>query len=292
MPEPRIFPGFFQRPKSFSFRIGGELSVWDSPRVMGILNITPDSFYTGSRTQQIDVALGRAQEMLEQGADMLDLGGVSTRPGSQNLSESQEADRLLPVLEAIGNAFPEVLISVDTFRSGVARQALRSGARIINDISAGLFDAEMLQTVARQKGIYLAMHLRGTFDTMHHPQSYSDIAVEVAAELAQRKTLARAAGIADVWLDPGFGFSKSIVQNFELLGRLSHLHLLDCPLVVGLSRKSMIWKTLKNSPEKALNGTTVLHMAALVQGAHLLRVHDVAEAKETISLFENLCSPE
>lgn len=259
---------------------------------MGILNITPDSFFAGSRTESIDKALARAAEMVEQGADMLDLGGLSSRPGSSSLSETEEADRILPILEALKKAFPEVLISIDTFRNEVARQTLEAGAHLINDISGGLFDPDILKTVAQLKGLYLAMHLRGNFDTMHRPQTYTTIAVEVASELAQRVTEARTAGIADIWVDPGFGFSKSATQNFELLGKLQHLQILDCPLVVGISRKSMVWKTLNTSPEKALNGTTALHMAALMQGAHILRVHDVAEARETISLFEKLCLPE
>ncbi|MBU1820348.1 MAG: dihydropteroate synthase [Bacteroidetes bacterium] len=266
---------------------GGELLDLSTPLVMGILNITPDSFFRGSRFGAYsEELLQRAGEMLESGAAILDVGGYSTRPGAEDIPESEEKDRVLPVVEAILKAFPTAILSIDTFRSGVAREAARSGARMINDVSGGNLDEAMFETVAALKLPYVLMHMRGTPQTMTQLTTYSHLLNDVISELQTKLARLRSLGVADVLIDPGFGFAKTVAQNFELLRNLQYFHELDAPLLIGLSRKSLIWRTLGVSAEEALNGTTVLNTLALTQGAHILRVHDVKEAVEAIKLNE------
>ncbi len=266
---------------------GGELLDLSTPLVMGILNITPDSFFRGSRFGAYsEELLQRAGEMLESGAAILDVGGYSTRPGAEDIPESEEKDRVLPVVEAILKAFPTAILSIDTFRSGVAREAARSGARMINDVSGGNLDEAMFETVAALKLPYVLMHMRGTPQTMTQLTTYSHLLNDVISELQTKLARLRSLGVADVLIDPGFGFAKTVAQNFELLRNLQYFHELDAPLLIGLSRKSLIWRTLGVSAEEALNGTTVLNTLALTQGAHILRVHDVKEAVEAIKLYE------
>lgn len=255
------------------------------PLVMGILNATPDSFHAGSRVT-VEDALNRAECMLEEGAAILDIGGMSTRPGSEEVSEEEELRRVLQVVEAIHRRFPEAWLSVDTYRATVAREAVEAGAGMVNDVGAGLLDAAMLPTVARLGVPYVAMHMQGTPATMQHAPTYRDVLAEVTHFLSGRLRAAHAAGIADVVLDPGFGFGKTTAQNHALLHGLERLHALGAPVLVGLSRKRMINEVLGTTPAEALNGTTVLNTIALLKGAALLRVHDVREAMECVKLVQ------
>lgn len=262
---------------------------------MGILNATPDSFYAGSRISgqtRVEKAVDTARRMLGEGATFLDIGGYSTRPGAADVSASDEADRVLPIIEGILTEFPDALISIDTFRASVARQAVEAGATLINDVSGGTLDAAMFETAAELSQIwsvpYVLMHLRGTPKTMQSLAVYDDIVVEVIDELAVRLAELRALGAKDVVLDPGFGFAKTVKQNFFLLNKLASFQIFDEPILVGLSRKATIWKTLNISAAEALNGTTVLNTAALLKGASILRVHDVREAVEAIKLTQAL----
>lgn len=274
----------------------GRLLDLTQPVVMGILNVTPDSFFAGSRVglHQIDsqAVLDVAQQMLDDGATLLDIGGYSTRPGAAVVSPTEETDRILPVLEILSTTFPDAILSVDTFRASVARQAVMAGAALINDVAGGTLDPAMFTTVAelnRSKPVpYVLMHLRGTPQTMQSFATYQNVAVEVIDELAVRLAELRSLGVNDVILDPGFGFAKTPTQNFELLRHLPDFRLFDEPLLVGLSRKTTIWKTLNIKPEEALNGTTVLNTVALLNGASILRVHDVREATEAIKLVQRL----
>ena len=259
---------------------------------MGILNLTPDSFYTGSRTPA-DAVVVTAEKMLTDGATFLDVGGYSTRPGATDISPAEETDRVLPAIEAILKSFPAALISIDTFRASVARQAVEAGACLINDVSGGTLDPAMFSTVANlyQAGLavpYVLMHLRGTPQTMQALTTYTDLVPDVIDELAVPLATLRSLGVADVILDPGFGFAKTPAQNFLLLNKLPAFSLFDAPILVGLSRKSTIWKTLKITANEALNGTTVLNTTALIKGASILRVHDVQEAAETIKLAQHV----
>lgn len=264
----------------------GRLIDLSTPRIMGILNSTPDSFYAGSRVPGIDQALARAEAMLRDGADFLDLGGYSTRPGADQVAEDEELRRVVPLVEALVRAFPEALISIDTFRSQVAREALGAGAAMVNDISAGLHDPGMLPLIAEKRVPYVMMHMRGTPADMAQQTDYDDLIGELLYFFSERLAAARALGIADLIADPGFGFAKTREQNFELLAGLEAFRELGVPLLVGISRKSMIWKTLGVEPAQALNGTTALHMLALRGGAGILRVHDVQEASECVRLWK------
>jgi dihydropteroate synthase len=263
----------------------GELIDLSTPKIMGILNLTPDSFYAGSRVQEIDQALSRADSMLSAGATFIDLGGYSTRPGADDIPEDVEKSRVIPIIEAISKEFPEALISIDTFRSEVAKSAVEAGASIINDISAGLLDESMLEVVADKRVPYIMMHMRGTPITMSQMTDYKNLTEEILYYFSLRIAEARRYGIIDIIADPGFGFAKSVTQNFELLSNFNAFKILGIPLLAGLSRKSMIWKTLGIKAERALNGTTALHMVALAAGANILRVHDVREASECIRLW-------
>ncbi len=266
----------------------GRLIDLSSPRIMGILNSTPDSFYAGSRIPGVDEALARAEAMLREGATFLDIGGYSTRPGAAEVTEEEELKRVAPLVEALVAAFPEALLSIDTFRSRVARTALEAGAALVNDISAGLRDPEMLPLVAEKQVPYIMMHMRGTPADMAQLTAYDDLVGEILYYFSERLAAARALGITDLIADPGFGFAKTRAQNFELLAGLPAFRVLEAPLLVGISRKSMIWKTLGIDPSDALNGTTALHMLALQGGASILRVHDVKEASECIRLWEEI----
>lgn len=272
----------------YTLNCKGRLLKIAQPVVMGIINITPDSFYSGSRQFTVDNALLMAELMLKQGATILDIGGQSTRPGSKQLTAEGEMERVLPVMEAMRSRFPESFISVDTYFSSVALAAVERGADIINDISGGSFDASMLRTVAGLRVPYVCMHVNGTADTMHQTQADIDITREVLDYFIAKKQKCREAGIVDLIIDPGFGFSKTIAQNFEILKNLDVFSMLNTPILLGVSRKSSIYKTLGITPEEALNGTTVLHTAGLLKGASILRAHDVKEAMEAVKLTQHL----
>ncbi len=264
----------------------GTLIDLSTPKIMGILNVTPNSFYDGGKHNSIDTALRQAEKMLQEGATFIDVGGASSKPGVKKISVDEELKRVLPIIEKIALTFPEVFISIDTYRSIVAAQAVAAGAQLVNDISAGNLDPDMLKIVGELGVPYIAMHMQGTPQTMQKNPSYKDVLVAVRYFFSDKIAQARAAGIDDVILDPGFGFGKTTAHNFEILKYLHTLQIDGIPLLVGVSRKSMIYNTLKTDAAHALNGTTVLNTIALQQGAHILRVHDVKEAQETISLLE------
>jgi dihydropteroate synthase len=271
-----------------TLNIGGKLLDLTTPQVMGILNITPDSFYSGSRVLQVEDAYKKAEKMLSEGASVLDLGGHSTRPGADAVSEEEELKRVLPVVEMIRKRFPYAIISIDTFRASVARQAVEAGAHIINDIAGGNLDPLMFETVATLNVPYILMHSRGTPQTMKELNQYDDLVTDVLRELQAKIYQLRQLGVKDIVADMGFGFAKNADQNYVLLRELKAFQPLDVPLLVGVSRKSMIWRKLDISPEQSLNGTTVLNTVALLNGASILRVHDVKEAVEVVKLIELL----
>ncbi len=273
-----------QLPISATLQSKGRILDLSAPVVMGILNATPNSFFNKGQDSGIDGLLKNAEKMLAQGATILDVGGASTKPGEKIISSGEEMERVLPAIEAIHKAFPEVWLSVDTYNALVAKAAVGAGASIINDVSGARFDGSMLATVAALKVPYIAMHMQGTPETMQHNPAYSNVVGEVLDYLRQLCDECTAAGITDVVVDPGFGFGKSLEHNFSLLRDMHVFRILGRPVLAGLSRKSMICKALKVNPEHALNGTTALHMAALQQGASILRAHDVKEAMETIAL--------
>ncbi len=264
----------------------GKLLIIDKPLVMGIINATPDSFYEGSRQQADASVLAAATRMNNDGADIIDVGGQSTRPGSKRISVKEELQRVLPAIETILKHFPETIISVDTYQSAVAREAVKAGAAIINDISAGNMDKNMIPAVAKLQVPYICMHMKGTPEDMQENPSYENITKEILDFFIQKAAECKSAGINDVIIDPGFGFGKGIAHNFTLLKALSTFKMLEKPIMAGLSRKSTIYKTLNTTAENALNGTTVLNTLALQNGANILRVHDVKEAKETAKLYE------
>lgn len=274
------------KPGTYSLNLGGELLSLQTPAVMGILNITPDSFYKASRSFGETDILHRAERMLDEGADILDIGGYSTRPGADEIPYEEEERRVLTAIKSVLRAFPEAKISVDTFRASVAKAAVNEGALLVNDVSGGSLDPEMFSTVAELKVPYVLMHMRGTPKTMKNLNIYEDLSRDVLFDLQAKVTELRNLGVSDIILDPGFGFSKNITQNFELLNKLDFFKTAGCPLLVGLSRKSVIYKTLGTEPADALNGTTVLNTLALERGADILRVHDVREAKEAITLTQ------
>ncbi len=274
----------------FSLNCKGRLLVVDKPLVMGILNVTPDSFYSDSRVESVDDVLRRAEKQLQEGAAILDIGGQSTRPGSTALDAEAELERVIKPIEAIRQRFPETIISVDTYYAKVAREAVSAGASIVNDISAGLLDPLMIPEVARLQVPYVFMHMKGNPQTMQQQAVYSNVTHEVVEHLLSRKAVMEAAGIRDMIIDPGFGFGKTPAHNFRLLRELAAFSLFNCPILLGISRKSFIWKTLDVTPDApaALHGSTALHMAGLMNGAHILRVHDVAEAIATIRLYTEM----
>ncbi len=271
-----------------TLNVRGRVLSLDAPVVMGILNITPDSFYAGGRQWDSQAWLAAAERHLEEGAAILDIGGQSSRPGASEVSEEEELQRVIPAVETLHRRFPEALLSVDTYRSRVAREAVAAGASMVNDISGGALDAAMFETVAELQVPYVLMHMRGTPQTMQTLTRYEDLIAEMLDYFIERVGRLRALGVKDIVLDPGFGFAKTPAQNFLLLRNLQALGIVGLPLLVGLSRKSMIYKTLGITPEEALNGTTALHMVALQQGARILRAHDVRPAVETIRLWQEL----
>ncbi len=263
---------------------GGQLIDFSTPKVMGILNVTPDSFYQQSRVPSADAALARAEKMLADGADMLDIGAYSSRPGAADISPIEEESRLLPVIRAIRKEFPLAILSIDTFRASVAEAAVTEGAHIINDISGGELDPGMFSTIARLNVPYILMHMKGTPQTMNTMAHYDDIFMEIMQYFSRKLSLLREFHVHDVILDPGFGFAKTTEQNFELLNHFELFKTTGLPVLAGLSRKRTIWKTLNISSNEALNGTTVLNTIALLKGADILRVHDVKEAAEAVKL--------
>ncbi|MEO1012050.1 MAG: dihydropteroate synthase [Bacteroidota bacterium] len=258
------------------------------PKVMGILNLTPDSFYDGGRYQNEKNILAQVARMLEEGATFIDLGAQSSRPGAQLISEKEELNRILPVVHLLLQKFPEILLSIDTFRSEVAARCLEGGAAMINDISSGKMDEHMLPTISNYRAPYIMMHMRGIPKDMQQRTHYADLIPDILMYFSQRIAEARSLGIHDIIVDPGFGFSKTLEQNYTLLRELSLFQNLGTPILVGLSRKSMIHKLLGVTAEQALNGSTALHMMALQKGASFLRVHDVKEAMECVQLYNQL----
>ncbi len=272
--------------KKVTINAGGKLIDLSSPKVMGIINITPDSFFADSRKPGIDEALLQAQKMLSDGATFLDIGAYSSRPGAVDISAQEETDRLLPVVEAIAAQFPEAIMSIDTFRAGVAEAAIKGGAHIINDISGGTLDIDMFTTVARLNVPYILMHMKGTPQTMNQMADYDDVFSEVFDYFVSKYGELKRLGVHDVILDPGFGFAKKAEHSYTLMNRMNEFDLLGLPVLTGISRKRMIYGLLGNTADEALNGTTVLNTIALMKGASILRVHDVKYAVEAVKVWE------
>lgn len=279
---------YFQEHSPASINCKGELILLDTPKVMGVLNLTPDSFYDGGLYRDEKAILDQTEKMIREGASFIDLGAYSSKPGAALVSSEEESRRLLPVLELLLREFPEALFSIDTFRSDIAMAAGERGAALINDISAGLLDPNMMPTVAALGLPYIMMHMRGTPQTMKDQTQYKHLMQEILQYFSQRIGTAKSYGLYNLIIDPGYGFSKTTTQNFQLLKQAAQLNSLDLPVLTGVSRKSMIYKTLDIGPKEALNGTTALHMQALLSGSKILRVHDVKEAMECVSLFNAL----
>ena len=269
----------------YTLNCSGRLLVMDKPWVMGIINATPDSFYKESRKQHIDEIMQLAEKMITEGANIIDIGGQSTRPGSERIGVQEETDRTAPAIERIMQHFPDAIVSIDTYSSDVAKAGVKAGASMVNDISSGDMDEAMIPVVAALRTPYICMHMQGTPDTMQKDPQYENVSLTVLDYLAGKVDQCRKAGMDDIIIDPGFGFGKTIAHNFALLQSLPALQIIKRPVMVGLSRKSTICKTLHITAEEALNGTTVLHTIALMNGANILRVHDVRAAKEAIDLF-------
>lgn len=259
--------------------------TFEKPKIMGILNVTPDSFFDGGKHQSLEKALIHAEQMIAHEVDIIDIGAYSSRPGAPLISSQEEMDRALPVIEALSRQFPEVPLSIDTFRADVAKVAILTGAHIVNDISGGLLDDDMFNTVAKLQVPYVLMHMRGTPETMQQLTDYDDVVNDVAVDLGSKISKLRELGVRDIILDPGYGFAKTIEQNYELLFRVDELHYHGLPILGGISRKSMIYKKLNISPQEALNGTTALNTLLLERGVQILRVHDVKEAKQLTQLL-------
>ena len=275
------------KPKHINIK--GQLIDLEVPRVMGILNITPDSFYKGSRYKDEKEIIGAAKRMLEEGADFLDIGGYSSRPGAEDISADEEKHRVLTAIRYVSKEFPQAIISVDTFRAEVAREAVCDcGAHIVNDISGGDADPEMSELISELNVPYVIMHMKGNPQTMQNNPVYEDVVSEILMWFGQKTVRLMAAGVKDIIIDPGFGFGKNISHNFEMLRRLGEFRIAGLPIMVGLSRKSMIWETLNTNPGESLNGTSALNAVALMNGADILRVHDVKEAVETIKLISRV----
>jgi dihydropteroate synthase len=266
----------------------GRLIDLRKPKVMGILNVTPDSFYDGGKYKDPSGILRQTEKMITEGATFIDVGAYSSRPGADNIPEEEELKRIVPIVDLLMANFPGILLSIDTFRSKVAEACLSHGAVIINDISGGSLDPEMMKTVARARVPYIMMHMKGTPQTMKDLNTYDDLMVDLCYYFSEKIAQARALGIHDLIIDPGFGFAKNISQNFELLQKLDLLLTFEVPVLAGISRKSMIYKVLGGTASEALNGSTALHMVALQKGVSILRVHDVKEAVECVLLHEKL----
>jgi dihydropteroate synthase len=263
----------------------GQLINLSTPKIMGILNVTPNSFFDGGKYSNENELRSQVEKMIAQGATFIDIGAYSSKPNAEFVSEAEEIARIVPVISLIQKQYPEVLLSIDTFRSEVARVCIENGAAIINDISAGKLDEKMLETIAKYNVPYVMMHLRGTPQTMQTYTNYDDVVKEMLLYFSERIAQARYFGINDLIIDPGFGFAKTVEQNYEVLQKLELFNILELPILAGISRKSMIYKTLGTVPEKALNGTTVLNTLALTKRAKILRVHDVKEAMECLTLY-------
>lgn len=271
-----------------TLNVQGTLLDLSEPKIMGILNLTPDSFYDGGRNNNLNAALKKTEQMLTDGADIIDIGAYSSRPGAVHISEEEEHQRMIPVIRAIIREFPKTIISVDTFRSGIARASASEGAGIINDISAGSLDENMFKTIAEIKLPYVLMHMRGTPQTMAKHTDYENIITDLCYYFAGKIAQLKSMGVHDLIIDPGFGFAKTLEQNYELLNGLETLKICGHPILAAVSRKSMIYKLLDTDAEHALNGTTVINTIAITKGANILRVHDVKEAKEVIRILSQL----
>lgn len=270
-----------------SINLKGQIMTFDRPIIMGILNVTPDSFFDGGQNNTIEQILIQTRKLLEEGADIIDIGAYSSRPGAALISSQEELDRALPAIAALVSTFPDALLSIDTFRADVAEACIHAGVHLINDVSGGTIDPLMFETVAKLQVPYILMHMRGIPENMQQLTAYQDIVTDVATYFGQKIAALRKLGVKDIILDPGYGFAKTIEQNYELLHRVDELHYFGLPLLGGISRKSMIYKKLGITPQEALNGTTALHTLLLSKGVQLLRVHDVKEAKQIVDL---LCS--
>ena len=266
----------------------GNLIDLSTPKVMGILNVTPNSFYDGGKHKEINSIIHQVNKMLSEGADFIDIGAYSSKPSAEFVSEEEEIKRLVPIVKSLVEMFPNIVLSVDTFRAQVAKASVENGVAMVNDIAAGLLDDKMLETVAELKVPYIMMHMRGNPQTMQSLTDYNDIVKEMIFYFSERIKKARSFGISDIIIDPGFGFAKTLEQNYEVLHKMELFSILELPILVGVSRKSMIYKVLENSPQEALNGTSVLNTIALQKGAKILRVHDVKEAVECIKLVNKL----
>ena len=267
-----------------TININGTLLDLTTPKIMGILNVTADSFYDGGVYNSDKKILNQVEKMIDEGLDMIDIGGYSSRPGAKEVNLDDEIARVIPTIELIKNKFSDTIISIDTFRSEVAKKAINAGASIINDISAGDLDPEMFNCVAELKVPYIMMHMKGNPNNMQKNPTYENVVIEIVKNLSKKLFLAKKAGIIDVIIDPGFGFGKTAKHNYCILNNLSFFNELGCPILVGISRKSMVYKLLDTNPEDALNGTTCLNTISIINGAKILRVHDVKEAKEVITL--------
>ena len=273
-------------PQTHTLNIRGKLFVLNTPKVMGILNVTPNSFYDGGKLKTDKDILLLAEKMITEGADFIDIGGMSTKPNAEEISVTEELKRVLPVIQLLQQNFPATILSLDTYRAVVAKAGIEAGVGIINDISAGMFDNDMFQIVAAHQVPYIMMHIQGTPQTMQQNPQYENVVQEVLQYFIQKTAAAQQTGINDIIIDVGFGFGKTLAHNYTLLKYLNDLSILNKPLLVGLSRKSMICKLLEVKPSEALNGTTALNTLALLNGAAILRVHDVKEAKEVIKIAE------
>lgn len=274
--------------KRMTINCKGQLIDLTIPKIMGILNVTPNSFFDGGKYKNESEILSRVEKMSSEGATFIDVGAYSSKPSAEFVSEQEEISRIIPVLDLILKHFPETILSIDTFRAEVAKASIESGAAIINDISAGHLDEKMLETVAKYSVPYIMMHMKGTPQTMQTLTQYDDIVKEMLFYFSERIAKARSFGINDLITDPGFGFAKTVEQNYEVFQKLDLFNLLELPMLIGISRKSMIYKALNSNAEEALNGTTVLNTIALTKGAKILRVHDVKEAMECVTLFNKI----
>lgn len=269
-----------------SINLKGRIMTFDRPVIMGILNVTPDSFFDGGQNNKnIEQILIKTQALLDAGADIIDIGAYSSRPGATLITSQEELDRALPAVHAISNTFPDAILSIDTFRADVAAACVHAGVHMINDVSGGTIDPEMFPTVAKLQVPYILMHMRGIPENMQQLTAYQDIVTDVATYFGEKIATLRKLGVKDIILDPGYGFAKTIEQNYELLYRVDELHYYGLPILGGISRKSMIYKKLGLTPQEALNGTTVLNTLLLSKGVQLLRVHDVKEAKQIVDLL-------
>lgn len=275
---------FFQKPQFLNCK--GRLLDLSRPQIMGILNVTPDSFFDGGQHNSLVNALKQVEKMLTDGATIIDIGGMSSRPGAEIIGTDEELKRVIPIIEKVNQTFPEAILSIDTVKSKVAKESINAGAHIVNDISAGSIDSELIATVGKLGVPYILMHIQGKPENMQDNPNYENVVLELIDFFQKKVALLKENGIKDIVLDVGFGFGKTVEHNYELLKEMNQFKVFERPILVGLSRKSMICKVLKTNPDKALNGTTALHAIALLNGANILRVHDVKEAVQVIELLE------